>query len=233
MALEPKFKYEKLPRTTHPNGFRTYTCPQTGNEVASVTTILGATGDKSGLENWKKFVGEKEAKRISSEAAGLGSIVHEHCENHFLGKPRETGSNFIYQLADKMADVLIANGFDKVTELWGLEAPLYMPGLYAGTADLIFVYEGKATIGDFKTTRKMKKRDQIEDYFCQLTAYAMAHDELFDTEIEQAVILMVDREGNFQEFKIEGQEFIDYGDKWIQRVTQYYEYKEQVDAESS
>ena len=230
MSIEPKFPYEKLNRTTHPSGFRTYTCPQTEKELASVTTILGLTGDNTGLENWKKFVGEKEAKRISSEAAGLGSIVHEHMENHFLGEPRPEGSNLIYKMAKEMSDVLIVEGFNYIDEIWGLEAPLYFPGLWAGTADLICTYKGKPTIGDFKTTRKMKKREHIENYFCQLAAYSIAHDELFDTQIEQAVILMVDRENNFQEFLIEGKEFHEFGDIWLKRVGEYYEQKEEMDA---
>ena len=209
--IEPKFPYQNLERTTLESGFRTYTCPVTENELASVTTILGLTGDHEWLENWKKWKGEKEANRISSEAAALGSLIHEHMEDHFQGKELDDGgSNIIHVMAGKMAKVLIENGFNHIDEVWGIEAPLYFPGLYAGTADLICIYKGLPTIGDFKTTIKPKPRSYVEDYMHQLGAYGLAHNELFGTKIQQAVILMVSRDGEFQEFLIKGQEFEDY-----------------------
>ena len=63
-------------------------------------------------------------------------------------------------------------------------------GLYAGTTDCIGLWNGKLAILDFKQTNKPKKREWVDDYFCQLTAYAQAHNEMFDTEINTGVILM-------------------------------------------
>ena len=71
---------------------------------------------------------------------------------------------------------------------------------------------------DYKTSRKMKKREMIDDYFCQLSAYAIAHNELYGTEINKGVIFMADRDLNYQEFIIEGDEMILYRDKWLKRL---------------
>ena len=47
-----------------------------GNAVASVTTILDATKDKTHLIEWRKRVGEATAKRITKEASGMGTRMH-------------------------------------------------------------------------------------------------------------------------------------------------------------
>jgi CRISPR/Cas system-associated exonuclease Cas4 (RecB family) len=94
--------------------------------------------------------------------------------------------------------------------------------LYAGTSDAIGVYEGEDAIIDFKTSKKIKKREWIEDYFMQGCAYALAHNEMMGTEIRKVVILMVDREGKFAEFTIKGEEFDEYCDKWAQRLADYF-----------
>jgi hypothetical protein len=57
----------------------------------------------------------------------------------------------------------------------------------------------------------------------QGTLYSIAHNEMFGTNIQQVAILMVDREGNFQDFIIEGDEYKHYEVKALDRVTQYYQ----------
>jgi genome maintenance exonuclease 1 len=94
--------------------------------------------------------------------------------------------------------------------------------MYAGTTDLICLHENKPCILDFKQANKPKKKEWIEDYFLQLTAYAEAHDFLFNTKIDKGVILMCTQDKMFQEFIIEGDEFEYYKDKWFDRVTEYY-----------
>ena len=82
------------------------------------------------------------------------------------------------------------------------------------------MHEGEEAIIDFKTAKKLK-REWIEDY-SQGCAYALAHNEMFGSEIKKVVILMVDREGNFAEFVIEGDEFEEYCNKWSDRLADYY-----------
>ena len=219
IKFNPQYKYEKLTRIEGPK--RLYATPD-GNRVPSVTTILSATADKTFLNEWKKRVGEAEAQRISTESAGLGTLVHKHVENFIEGLDRPPGNTPIHVLAKEMSDLIINEGVSNVTEIWGMEASLFYPELYAGTTDLVGLYEGVPSIMDHKTAKKMKKPEWMEDYFIQTTAYAMAHNEVHGTDIKQGVLFMADREKNYQTFIIKGAEFEHYSTKWLQRVEQYY-----------
>ena len=220
--LISKYEYPTLRRETQTNGKRQYV----GDDsipVPSVTTVLSETGDKTALINWRKRVGDKEATRISTEAAGLGTKVHNAIEKYILNEEWDTfGNNHVSVLAKTMTTMMVENGLTKIDELWGVEVALIAKGLYAGTSDAIGVYEGEDAIIDFKTAKKIKKREWIEDYFMQGCAYALAHNEMMGTEIRKVVILMVDREGKFAEFTIKGEEFDEYCDKWAQRLADYF-----------
>jgi len=220
--LETKYEYPKLKRVTAKSGQRQYTGDD-NNPVPSVTTILSATGDKTALINWRKRVGEAEATRISTESAGLGTKVHNALEKYILLEEYEIkGNNHISVMAKNMVNEMIDKGLSKVDAIYGVEVGLIAQGLYAGTSDAIGMYEGEEAIIDFKTSKKIKKREWIEDYFMQGCAYALAHNEMFNTKIKKVVILMVDREGNFAEFTIKDDEFVEYCNKWSDRLTDYY-----------
>jgi hypothetical protein len=53
--------------------------------LASVTTILGETKDKSFLEDWKKRVGKEQAKKIMTDAAKRGTSMHKIIEGWVSG----------------------------------------------------------------------------------------------------------------------------------------------------
>ena len=208
------FEYPTLKRVTAKSGQRQYTGDD-NNPVPSVTTILSDTGDKTALIAWRKRVGEAEATRISTESAGLGTKVHNSLEKFILQEDYEIkGNNHISIMARNMVDEMIAKGLSKVDELYGVEVGLIAQGLYAGTADGIGLHEGEEAIIDFKTAKKIKKREWIEDYFLQGCAYALAHNEMIESQIKKVVILMVDREGKFAEFTIKDDEFTGYCNKW-------------------
>ncbi len=219
MLFNPKFQYQTLKRVES-NGSRLYETP--AGKVASVTTILDSTKDKTHLMEWRKRVGDAEANRISKEAAGLGTLMHTHLENYVIGKPRTNGNNIVQELARSMADTMINEAFKNVDEVWGIEASLYYPGLYAGTSDMIGIWKGQPAIIDHKTTNKPKKKEWIEDYFLQCCAYALAHNEVHGTDIRTCAINIIDREAKLQSFVIEGNEFDHYCVEWTKRVDQFY-----------
>jgi len=219
--LVSKYEYPALRRVQTKTG-RRYV-GQDEKPVPSVTTILGDTGDKTALIAWRKRVGEAEATRISTESAGLGTKVHNALEKFILQEDYQIkGNNHISVMAKSMVTEMIDKGLAKVDEIYGVEVGLIAEGLYAGTADGIGMYEGTDAIIDFKTAKKMKKREWIDDYFMQGCAYALAHNEMFDTNIKKVAILMVDRDSNFKDFVIEGEEFDKYCDKWSDRLADYY-----------
>ena len=222
MKWNNKFIYPKSTRSII-NGSRHYNLD--GSNLPSVTTILKATQseeDKAGIAAWKERVGHKEAERIKNEASNRGSSMHSYIEQFLLGK-------FNLDLLEeenkskKMAEEIIDNGLkNKLSEIWGAEATVYYPGKYGGTADCIGVYEGKETILDFKQSNKPKKEEYIEDYFLQLGAYSLAHNTVYNSRITQGTILLCTVDRLFQDFKIEGNELINFQNKFLERVEQFY-----------
>ena len=228
LKITTPYPYQEFKRKSV-NGKRLYENPY-GDPVPSVTTILSKTKDMTHLNAWKKRVGEKKAQEIVTEAAGVGSIMHEMLEAWSLNQ-EYTGKTMLQ--AKMMEETVIKNVEADIDEVWGSEVNLCYPGLYAGTTDLVGMYKGKPTIMDFKQTNKPKKREWIDDYFMQLCAYAEAHNELHGTQIKKGVILMcvkpeLDEQMNmikppeYQEFVLEGREFEHYRDLWWKKVEQYY-----------
>jgi len=222
--LNSKFTYTKLARDES-TGKRLYATPD-GFKVPSVTTILDKTKpaeSRIALANWRKNVGEKKAQEIVTEAANRGTRMHTFLENYIKGDVlKETVSNPYAQQSLTMAKIVIDKGFPKINEVWGSEVPLYFPELYAGTTDCCGIHDGDESILDFKQTNKPKKLEYIGDYFLQLTAYAMAHNEIHKTNIRKGVILMCSKDYEYQEFILEPKEFDYWSEQWLKRVEQYY-----------
>jgi genome maintenance exonuclease 1 len=232
--LQQKFTYTKLTRDES-TGKRLYATPD-GHKVPSVTTILDKTKPEESriaLANWRKAIGEAKAQQITTEAANRGTRMHKYLEDYIKGDVlKESVSNPYAQQSLVMAKKVIAEGMCHVDEVWGSEVPLYFPELYAGTTDCVGVHKGEEAILDFKQTNKPKKLEFIDDYFIQLTAYAMAHNEVHGTNIRKGVILMcvkpeeikpgVWAEPQYQEFILEPTDFDYWTDRWCTRVSEYY-----------
>lgn len=216
MIINNKFNYQALERVDHVTG-RRYKVGS-GNPLPSVTTILSATKDKTFLDEWKANIGEDRAAKILSEASTLGGNMHSILEQYILGNPVK--GQF---MAVTLANLIIKKGLCKVNEVWGTEVGLYSEDLYAGTTDLVGVHEDVPAIMDFKNSLQEKKREWIEDYFMQLTAYASSHNEMYGTNIQKGVIMMATRTGKYLEFVIEGAEFVHYETMWANKVCAYYE----------
>ena len=221
MKINPIYPYKKLDRQDGNGNGRVYV-DEVGHKIPSVTTILSKTKDMTHLIAWKKRVGETQAKQITEEAAGLGTTMHAHLEAYVLGQERPGGTNYGRMMAKRMADVVIDEGLVDVDEVWGVETHLHFDNLWAGTTDLVGLYNGKPAIMDFKTTIKPKKREWVEDYKLQLAAYSMAHNLLYGTDIQTTVVFMVSRDFEFQKFVWEGDEFAESQVQWSNRVADYY-----------
>ena len=216
-----RFDYTKLSRTSL-DGKRVYACPD-GNAVASVTSILDSTKDKTHLIEWRKRVGEETAKRITKEASGMGTRMHKYIENYINdGTWGTPGSNPYSQQAFKMAQVVHNNALKDVDEIWGSEVGLYFPKIYAGTTDCVGQYKGNPCIIDFKQTNKPKKKEWVEDYFLQLVAYAEAHNEVYGTDIKEGHVFMCSRKLDYQQFDITPITYNHYKKEWWNRVEEYY-----------
>ena len=125
-----------------------------------------------------------------------------------------------------MADEIINKGLkNRLGEFWGLEVTLYYPGLYAGATDVVGIYDGGESIVDFKQSNKPKRREWIEDYKLQLAAYALAHNEVYGTNIMKGVNLICTKDNFYQEFIFDGEEFKQAKYEFLRRVDMYYNQK--------
>ncbi len=233
--INPRFDYQPLSRVTE-DGRRLYSTPD-GKKLPSVTTILDRTKPEEkriALENWKRRVGPEQAQQITTEAANRGTRMHTYLEHYVkTGQIRAAGTNPYAWASHAMAMTVIDYGLKNVEEFWGVEIPLYFPGLYAGTSDGAGIHLGSESILDYKQTNKPKKREWIEDYFLQLAAYALAHNEVYGTKIRKGVVLMcvkpeVDSQFNitkppeYQEFVLEEADFGYWEQQWWKRLELYY-----------
>ena len=223
MKLIDRYVYPKSTRESI-EGLRHYTVTGEERKLPSVTTVLAQTKskkDKEGIERWKAQVGEERAEEIKNEAAARGTAMHKYLEDLIRGT-RSMDLTTTGQEAQRMAEIIVDRGLNDCSNVYGVEAVLYYPGLYAGSCDLIASYNGKLAIIDFKQTNKPKQREWIGDYFLQMAAYGMAHDAVYDTAIELGIIMMCSRDGYYQQFVIEGSEFREAKHKFLKRLDIYY-----------
>ena len=222
MLWNNKFIYPKSVRSII-RGSRHYSINH--ESLPSVSSILKATASeekKAKLAEWKNRVGHKQAEIISKEATSRGSSMHDYLEKFLLGKLNLDllGDNTLEKI---MADQIIENGLrNRLNEIWGCEATLYYPGKYAGAADCIGIYENKESLIDFKNANKPKKDEWIDDYYLQCAAYAMAHNTVYGTNINQGVILLCTKDNIFQRFIIDGERFKNYQNQFMEKVEQFY-----------
>jgi hypothetical protein len=225
MKWNKQFDYPKSVRSLV-KGHRHYEID--ASSLPSVTTIISQTQDQEKIESlakWKAKVGEKEAENIKNVAALRGTAMHEYLEHYIAGKElldlTETGVK-----AKSMAQTIIEQGLPDLEEIWGSEVTVYYPGLYAGATDLCGIYMGRDSIIDFKQSNKPKRAEWITDYKLQMVAYAMAHNYVYNTNIDQGVILMCTPDNFFQRFIINGREFRELKWQWLSKIDAFYATRE-------
>lgn len=222
LQINSPYPYQEIKRK-QVDGKRLYATES--GPLPSVTTILDKTKPREkreALANWKKRVGDKEAQRIVTEAANVGTVMHNILEYWVKNEDYDPGNNVVHRQAKAMAQVVKEHVQPNLDEVWGSEVNLYYPGLYAGTTDLLGVWKGQPAIMDFKQTNKPKKREWIEDYFLQGAAYSLAHNALYETDIKSIAIFMCSRDCEWQLFEVKADEFQHWADKWAARVEQFY-----------
>lgn len=236
--LVEKYNYHPLSRSIDMDTNRRVYLTPDGRRVPSVTTVLDRTKPeeaRKALQEWRNRVGAQQAQQITTEAANRGTRMHSFLEDYIkTDKIVDTVANPFSWASLEMAKSIINNGLSKqVSEFYGVEIPLYFPKLYAGTSDGVGLHLGEEAILDYKQTNKPKRREWIGDYFLQLAAYALAHNEVYGTNIRKGVILMsvkpeqdnqlnIIRLPEYQEFVLEGEEFDHYCNEWWKRLELYY-----------
>ena len=207
-----------------------YVWPDT--DLLSPSRVFDGTGDKSGLERWRKKVGDEEADRIVAESLSIGKSMHQYLENSILKFSNVKYQNHPpiinpelhphYNIAYKLGATILELGLkNRLEEIWGLEAHVYYEHFFRGIIDCVGIYEGEPCIVDFKQKRKMPQRKYIEDYFMQVAAYGICHNFMTETKIKKGVVLIVDREFNFKKFVVEGKEWNYYAREFCKRLEDF------------
>ena len=201
--------YDDLIAVTKDSG-RVYTDPN-NNTYPSITTVLSILSEDA-IKAWRARVGEEEANRISKTASNRGTAVHDLLERYVNNE-----SDF-----DKEVESYIMQSFydvkpvlDKcLTKVYAQEAGLYSERLgVAGRVDCVGEWNGIDSIIDYKTSKKLKKKEWIDSYFMQSTAYAIMWEERTGIPINQIVIVIaVDNE--------EPQIFIEKRENWTEKLIQ-------------
>lgn len=178
------FVLEEL-QTETVDGKRFYLTPD--GDLPSITTVLSILS-RDAIQAWRKRVGEEEANKISTKAARRGTSVHKMCEDYlnneldfkrFLPNDRETFTS-IKPILD-----------ERVNNIYAQEVPLWSSYLgVAGRVDCIAEWDGKLAVIDFKTSRRLKKKENISNYFQQAAAYCVMWEERTGIPINRIVILI-------------------------------------------
>jgi genome maintenance exonuclease 1 len=182
----PPIDLPDLKSHTTPSGQRFYVLPDgSGVKLPSVTTVIGAMKKQAILE-WRQRVGEEVANRISKKASSRGTNLHSICEDYLNNKPIGSVMPDALEMFKSIKPYLnkINNIHYQEQALWSVKIGL------AGRVDCIGEYEGILSVIDFKTSKKIKKKEDIQDYFAQCTAYACMYEELIGNSIDQLVVVM-------------------------------------------
>jgi len=236
---------ESLATTETINGKRYYNIGE-GIKYPSVTTILGAMTDKSGIDKWRKRVGDEKADAISKFSANRGTVMHQLCE-YFLGSDKETQRERLIDAQTQIGTFVIDNGyteeetnigrklffnfynskcFDRIANVVSIEDTLFSPlmGGYAGRVDIIYENEkGHLVILDFKSSKKPKKEEWIENYKMQIAAYSLAYWEMNGRKPKGGEIWISNEADGFpQVFEMSFGDITKYGKMFLKLVKEFH-----------
>lgn len=213
MLKLPRYNYERLDGAT-----RHYWTPD--GVMPSVTAVLGATKDMTGLEAWRKRVGDEEADRIRNEACARGEWLHgcveRYLEQGALPEYRWGWNGWWQSIHGWLSE--------NVTGTLVLEAPVYSPRGYCGTLDAICEIDGEIVLCDWKNALRPKKPEYLEEYKCQLAAYRRAAEHVYRTQhlhIQTAYCVVALDLAEPQIIRMDGADLMVYEIQFMERLAEY------------
>jgi genome maintenance exonuclease 1 len=146
---------------------------------------LGAKS-KQAIMEWRDRVGHDVANAISKKATGRGTNVHTLCERYLNNEPLGNIMPDAKEMFLPLKPIL-----NRINNIHYQECALWYVGIgMACRVDCIGEFDGVLSVIDFKTSRKLKKKEQIDSYFAQCVAYACMYEEMIGKGIDQIVIIM-------------------------------------------
>lgn len=199
------------------NGRRYYMTPF--GKLPSVTSVLKATEpeeDKARLVEWqaKMRAQGEDPDAISRDSAERGKALHAMVETYLKtgtpGKGSWWGSVWSFlQGVDRTAPMLI-------------EHSIASPVGYAGALDLQATHETTECVVDWKTSLKQKRREWIEGYLMQTSAYTaalnIARAKQGKPYITSAVVVVAYARRPCDTFWLNRADLIDYYGRFLKRL---------------
>lgn len=182
----PPLVLPNLISKTQENGKRYYVTPN-GKKLPSVTTVIGAM-KKDTILQWRERVGEEEANRVSRMASGRGNRVHLLAEKYLKNEE----INLKVEMPDSAVMFRsLLKSLTRINNIQYQEQTLWSEKIgMAGRVDLIAEFDGVLSVIDYKTSERVKKKEDIMNYFAQCTSYSLMYEELIGKPIDQIVVLM-------------------------------------------
>lgn len=180
-----ELEFEELKSKTT-NGARVYETPD--GTFPSITTVLGRKKAQF-FKEWRARVGEEEANKITTQATRRGTKVHKVVENYIDNKENyfEDSQPNVRAMFNSIKPFLDNN----LSNIAGIEIPLWSKQLgVAGRCDCVADWKGRKAIIDWKTSGKPKKKEWVEEYFLQATAYSIMFEERTEIPINDIVIVI-------------------------------------------
>lgn len=209
-----KFNHVKLDRQipklqqVNENGVRFYVTPE-GNKYPSITTVLSEYNRKF-IYEWRQRVGEEEANRISKQASTRGTRIHTLCEAYLKNIEPEFKTPLDKEMFDRFKPVL-----NRINNVHIQETRMYSDHLrIAGTVDCIGEFDGVLSVIDFKTSKRLKYKESIENYFMQASGYAIMFEERFGIPVAKTVVAIAVEDQ-------EPQVFLEKRDNYVKGLLHY------------
>ena len=182
------------------DGVRYYTISSQDGPIKLVSvTSITSHFNREVFAKWRKRVGEDEANKITKNATSRGTDMHTLVENFLRNKELPKGS---VQPLSEFLYLIAKDALKRINNIYALERSMYSEYLgIAGTVDCIAEFDGELAIIDFKTSKKPKPRDWIENYFVQCCAYACMLHELTGLSVKKFVIIMSCENGEVEVYE--------------------------------
>ena len=216
-AFREKYNYP-IYHVNKINNIRFYSISENLN-VPSVTSILRLTGENQPIHfrlNHK------------TDSMEIGNYMHKYLEHYVSRDDSFHSDTKNYLIAKKLAQIIIDNFINDLDEAWGTEVSVLYKNLYAGTIDLIGIKDEKLSVIDYKSSYRKKTKEEMEEHFLQLAAYAMAHDWQYETNIDSIIVFLAIRNGDFEKTVISGHELDSYKEKWFERLDAFTKLTENI-----
>ena len=181
--------FEDLSAETSDTG-RKYRTPV--GDLPSVTTVVGWEKRKF-FAKWRKE-NPHESKRVTSRGNHLHAMIEDYINNELDREKYDGETNYLFNS--------LQPELDKIDNIHAVEVPLWSEAtMLAGRVDCIGEYNGKMSVIDFKGSTRNKRKEDIDNYFMQATAYAIMWQERTGIKIDNIAILMSCEDGTVSVFE--------------------------------